>query len=255
MKRRVLFLMAVCLLLLPTVATAQESEPTYYTFVAQWAIAREQWTAFTSHFEQNIRPVMERMANEGALVGWGAFEVLVHGEDGITHGTWWVSRTVAGIERTRIELLKLAPIPAMTSATRHEDYFLSSLTHGSKPVQASTGYLYVSSYMVKPGRGGDWKQLWDRFTKPVYDELLANGTVLFYGIDAEDVHLRDPGLRFVVYVTPNAEAEDKVAAAFEAANAKRSAEERRAIGTAFADVLEPGTHRDFFSRVVRFSHK
>lgn len=257
MKKGKSIAIVVCALaaLLGSVAQAQQQEPTYYTYVAEWAIERTQWGEFVNHFERSSRPVLERMMADGTIVGWGAFESVVHVPGETTHGIWWVSRTIAGIERVRAELIRQDPGPALLSAKLHRDYFLSSELHQAKAGSGSGGYLSVSSYLMQPGKGSQWRQLWDKYRKPVLEELLANGTLLFYGIDSEDVHTTDPGLRFVVTVTPGAEAEDKIAAAFTAANSKRSPEERQAIGAAFADVLQPGTHRDFFARIIAWAHQ
>jgi hypothetical protein len=257
MKKAKSIAIVVCVLaaLLGSVAQAQQQEPTYYTFVAEWAIERSQWGEFVNFFERSSRPVLERMMADGTIVGWGAFESVVHVPGETTHGIWWVSRTIAGIERTRAELVRQDPAPAMLSAKLHRDYFLSSQLHQAKAGNVAGGYLSVASFFIQPGKGGQWRQLWDKYDKPVLEELLANGTLLFYGIDTEDVHTTDPGLRFVVTVSPSAEAEDKVAAAFAAANSKRSPAEQQAIRAAFADVLQPGTHRDFFARILAWAHK
>ncbi|MCL6481288.1 MAG: hypothetical protein K6U02_06140 [Firmicutes bacterium] len=256
MRRRNRWGYAVCvLLLLGSLAQAQQPEPTYYTAVAEWAIERAQWGEFISHFERNSRPVLERMLADGTIVGWGAFEAVVHLEGESTHGIWWTSRTIAGIERTRAELIRLPRSPALLSARMHRDYFLNAALHKAKAGSGSGGYLYVSSYLVQPGKGQQWRQLWDKYRQPVLDELLASGVLVIYGIDTEYVHTADPGLRFVVYVSANAEAEDKIAAAFAAAAGKRSAEENRAITDAFGEVLQAGTHRDFFARLIAWAHK
>jgi hypothetical protein len=247
---------AVCvLLLLGSLARAQPQEPAYYTFVAEWAIERTQWGEFISNFERNSRPVLERMLADGTIAGWGAFETVVHLDGEPTHGIWWVSRTIAGIERTRAEMIRQAQSPALLSARMHRDYFLSSALHKARAGSGSGGYLYVSSYLVQPGKGQQWRQLWDKYQQPVLDELLASGVLVFYGIDTEYVHTADPGLRFVVVGSASAEAEDRIAAAFAAAAGKRSAEENRAISAAFGEVLQAGTHRDFFVRLIAWAHK
>ncbi len=247
---------AVCvLLLLGSLTQAQQQEPTYYTFVAEWAIERAQWGEFVNNFDRNQRPVLERMLADGTIVGWGAFETVVHLDGVATHGIWWVSRTIAGIERTRTELIRQVQSPALLSARMHRDYFLSAALHKAKAGSGFGGYLSVSSYLIQPGKGQQWRQLWDKYQQPVLDELLASGVLVFYWINTERVHTTDPGLRFVVRGSASAEAEDKVAAAFAAAAGKRSAEENRAISAAFEEVLQAGTHRDFFLRLIAWAHK
>jgi len=246
----------VCLsLLAPLVATAQQQEPDLYTFVAQWAVPRAQWDEFTASYEKNFRPVLERMMANGTIISWGSFAWTVHDDSGLTHGTWWQANSIGAIERTREELVKLPPAPGMLAATKHRDLLLRQLIRRARATGPTGGYLWVSSSQVKPGKGQEWRELGDKYGKPLYDELLANGTITFYSVDVEYVHTYDPGLRYVVYITPTADGVDKVRAAIVARNQKRSAEENRAIGDAFAEVTVAGTHRDFFARILAYAQK
>jgi hypothetical protein len=242
----------LCLALLsPALVQAQQAEPPVYTFVAEWEIARDKWDQFHTDWEKNSRPVLERLSANGTLVNWGTFATVVHEDGNITHGTWWAATSIAGIERARTELIK-QPNPTLASATKHHDYLLRSLTRGTRATGPASGYLWVSSAMVQPGKGQDWRAHWDKYSKPVYEQLLKDGTITYYAVEVEQVHTQASGRRFVVYITPGADGVDKVNAAFQAANQKRSEEERRAIGSALGDMTVAGTHRDFFAWVASY---
>jgi hypothetical protein len=237
-------------------AAAQPADQTSYTFVAQWQVPRAQWATFVSDFEKNTRPVLEKLAANGTLVGWGAFETIVHTEDGPTHGTWLAATSASGIERARLELLKTASATSsLAAATVHRDYYLRSLVGNGKPSSGSGAYLTVSSQLVKPGQGAEWRKNWEKFFKPAFDDLVSQGLLVGYSIDVEDVHTDSPGWRHVVTLSPNIEAEDKIAAAFEALDAKRSPEERKTMSAAAQAMLEPGVHRDMYARVIQYWSK
>ena len=257
MSRFFRFVLAVlCLgLFVPAAATAQQSEPAVFTFVAEWAVPRAQWDEFIANWEKNTKPVLERNTANGTLLSWGVSATVVHTPDYPTHSVWWQGTSNAAIERVREELIKQPPSPAIVAATRHRDLLLRSIAHKAKAVAPSSGYLYVSTYLVKPGEGQKWRELWDKYNKPLMDDQLAKGNISYYVIQVEDVHTENPNTRWVVSIYPNAEAMDRLDAAFDAVDQKRSAEERRAIGAAFAEVLAPGTHRDFFARVLSWWHK
>jgi hypothetical protein len=247
---------ALSALLAATGAAAQPASPTTYTFVAEWQVPRAEWATYTTDFEKNTRPVLERLSADGTLVGWGAFETVVHTEHGPTHGVWWSSSKVAGIERARAELIKASVASSsLAAATSHRDYYLRTVLGNGKSASGTGGYISVSTYLVKPGKAQEWRQLWEKYSKPTYDDLVAKGAMTAWSIDVEDVHTENPGLRMVVSISPNAEAEDTIAQAFEAAGAKRSAEEQREIGEAFAATLEPGAHRDAYMRLIRYWSK
>ncbi len=257
MSKRVSLLLAMLALMLlaPLAASAQQQEPPTFTYVSEWAVPRAQWLEYQAAREKNTKPIFEKMLADGTIIGWGMYTTAVHDESGITHGVWYEATSIAALERVLGEFLKLPPSPMQLAATKHHDYLLRSTLHRSKAASGSNGYLWVSSTQVQPGKGQEWRELWDKYTKPIYDELLADGTILGYWIDVEQVHTDNPNWRYVVYLAPNADAVGKVGAAFEAAGQKRGAEANRGIGRAFADVTVAGVHRDFFARVTHYAQK
>jgi len=61
-----------------------------------------------------------------------------------------------------------------------------------------TRYNYVK---VKPGKGGDYRKVWEKYNKPVLDKLVADGTVLAYGLAVEEVRTDGDFTHFVWYAT------------------------------------------------------
>ncbi len=252
-------LFAGMLLLFSTIAAAQQpaappQEPPVYTYVASWGVPRQQWDAFTAYAQQNTRPVLERLAANGAIISWGIFSTYVHEIDGETHGVWWSAPTLAGIERARAELISRPPSPAITAA-KHRDYLFRSLVHRSRTTQPTAGVLLVSESLVLPGKGQDWRQLWEKYNRPVLDQLFANGTLTSYELEVEQVHTTDPGMRFVVYTAPSMDAVDKVNAAIAAAGSSRTPEEQRTIGQSFLALIDGKAHRDYMASVSAYMYK
>lgn len=245
----------LCLgLLMPTAASAQQPAPTGYTFVAEWDVPRDKWVEIAAFAEKNWRPLLERLVADGTLVNFGIYETVVHAPEEMTHGLWWSSATMAGIEKARLEAIKVPPAPGLVGA-KHRDYFLRSLIWKSRPGSGSGGYLRVATSVVQPGKGTQWRALWEKYTQPFYEEMIANGTFGAYGVQLEQVVTADPGVRMVVSVAPNAEALDKAAAASNALTAKRSQDERDAITAAFGQVTVPSASRSYLARIVYSSSK
>jgi hypothetical protein len=258
MSRNLLPSLALAAVSLATPAFAQTppaDAPRPYTFVAQWDVPRAQWGTFVSDFEKNTRPVLEKLAADGTLTSWGAYETVVHTADGMTHGVWWGSLTYAGIEKARAELVKSAAAStSLAAATGHRDYLLRSQAGAGKP-GSGTAAMIVSTFVVRPDQGQQWRQLFDKYTKTTYDDLVASGAALGYSLHTEDMHTDNPGVRFVVLIAASAEGLDKARAATDAVNAKRTPEERRAIGLQMDATMEPGTHRDIYTNVIRYWQK
>jgi hypothetical protein len=221
-----------------------------YTFVAQWQIPRANWATFVGDFEKNTKPILEKLGADGTLTSWGAFEHIVHSPNGATHGVWWSGTSYAAMEKARIALVQAsAASTSLASATAHYDFYFHSIAGNGKPASGA-GYLNVSSYLLKPGKGQEWKQLWDKYNKPAYDELVAKGLLLGYAIDAEDVHTDNPGWRSVVTVVASAEADDQVTAAFDALDAKRTPEERKTMELMMDGLMDRTAHRDIYARII-----
>jgi hypothetical protein len=255
MFTRVLLGFLVLVAAVAPAAAQQPAPPTVYTFVAEWQIARPQWPTFTADFEKNVRPVLEKLSAGGTLVGWGGYETIVHTPDGFSHGIWWQATSYAAIEQARAQLLVAgAASTAVTTATSHRDFYLRAIAGNAKP-GSGTGYLTVSQYQVKPGQGQAWKQLWEKYNKALSDELVAKGTAMAWSIDVEDSHTDNPNIRMVVGLSPSAEADDQINAAFDAAEAKMSPDELKTRQLMFDNVLEPGTHRDLYAKVIRYWQK
>lgn len=250
MLRRILALpAAICLpVLVPFLALAQQAEQPTYTFVAEWTVPRAQWAEFTSFWDKNAKPVLDRRVSDGTLIEWGRTAAVVHTEEGPTHASWWSATSIAGTQRVLEELLRIAPSPAMAGA-KHRDLFLRSLVYRTRPGGAAGGYLFLSYSQVQPGKGQQWRELWDKHTRPVLERLLADGTILGYGVDVEQVHTRHPAGRYSWILAPTAEALDKLEAAFAAAMAAPG------LGAAFREVTVPDAHRDGLERVLDYAHK
>lgn len=246
---RVTCLGALILLGSMSPALAQDDAPEPYTYVAEWTIARDQWQGYAEWAARNTRPILERLAADGTLLGWGFFETYVHTPDQSTHGLWWTAATFAGIEKTRTELVK-APFHPAAAAGAHRDYLLRVGAHGGRPGSVAGGFLYVNSQFVKPGQGSVWADLWEKNAKPVLDELVAAGALASYGVYTEDVHTETSTQRMIVTISTSAAAEDQIEAAFTAASAKRTEAERETLAQKNRELTDAPAHRDYMARVT-----
>lgn len=254
-----------CLVGLAVVSTVRaEDQPVVYTRVAQWQIARPHWSAYEKDLKKNTVPVMEKLLADGVITEFGADRTTVHTPDGYTHSTWFSARSLASLEKALETLIesdnKLTPEERRKqdtdfAGTRHADLLLRSVMYRNRTVKTDKGYGTVSVQKMQPGKAQEYQELFDKYTKPVLEQLYKDGAVTAYGIDAELVHTGDPRLRFFWQILPDAEALDKVEAAFEASRQKRSPEERRAIGQAFAELRDAAAHRDSQASIIQYSAK
>jgi len=115
----------------------------------------------------------------------------------------------------------------------------------------AAGILPITRYhfvKVKPGKGGEYRATWEKYNKPVFDKLLADGVVLAFGLAAEEVKTDGDFTHFVWMATANMSGLDKIAAAFAADRARRTEAERSQITEAFTSVTDPDMSRSMVTR-------
>ena len=130
-----------------------------------------------------------------------------------SRSTWWSAKSQAAVEQALEALVaaeaKLSPEERKKqdtdfAGTKHADLLLRSAFYKSRTIKADRGYGLFYAVKVLPGKGHEWRALWDEYTKPIFEKLYAEGTVTGYGIDVEQVHPADPGMRFEWHIVPNA---------------------------------------------------
>ena len=254
---------AASLLALAVVSTARAQDPpVVYTRVAQWQIARPSWGAYEKDNKKNFVPVMEKLLADGVITEFGADRTTVHTPDGYTHSNWFCSTSLANLEKALDALVeserKLTPEERRKqdtefAGTKHADLILRSVAYHNRTVKTEKGYESLSAQKIQAGKVQDYMALYDKYTKPVLEQLYKDGALTAYGVDAELIHTGDPAFRYFWQVLPDADALDKVQAAFNAVREKRTPEERRAIGQAFAELTDGAAHRDSQSSVTYYS--
>ena len=185
------------------------------------------------------RPLLERPVADGTLTDLGIHETVVHQAEDLSHGRWWSSTSLAGIEKARLAATRIPPAPGLAAA-KHPDGFVRSLIWKSRPGSGSGGHLHVATSVIQPGKGAQWRARWETYTQPFYDEQVSGGTLSAYGVQLERVVTASPGVRMMVSILPSAEALDKTQSASNALNAKRGQDQRDAVTAAFNQVTLPG---------------
>jgi hypothetical protein len=241
------FALALSVALQATPAWAQDQ--TYYTYVSEWSIPRAQWGAFEKERDQQ-NSAMQRLVADGTIIAWGSDANYVHTEDGYTHEDFFVATSRAGILKALETLRPPATGGAYTSATRHRDYFMHTLVHGGKTSSGNSGYLRVAEWQVKPGQGDAFVDHFKKYIQPTLDSEIADGTILMYNFDNEDIHGDAPGAFFLAIVYPNAEAMDKAYARMQS-----DSKTNPAVGQVISNLTVAEAHRDALSKLSAFQHK
>jgi phytoene dehydrogenase-like protein len=221
--------------------------------------------------------VRDKLMADGVVLAWGVETPILRHPGGTTHLIWFSVANWAGVEKVldgmEAQLAKLAAEeakaaeearrkkrkPAMTTAERTREVFDMSKTrdwltrdlvsgYGPPPAAGVLPFTRYNFVKVKPGKGGDYRRAWEKYNKPVYDKLVADGVVLAYGLAAEEVKTDGDFTHFVWVGTANMAAADKIGPVFAADRARRSEEERNAISDLFLSLTEPDKSRSIVTR-------
>jgi hypothetical protein len=223
-------------------------------------------------------PVRDKLMTDGVVNAWGIETPIMRYPGGTTHLIWFSVENWAGVEKVLnamdAQLAKLAAEegkvstgskskPGQTTAERIRDVFDMSKTRdwltrdlvfavNPSPPAGVLPYTRYGFVKVKPGKAADYRRAWEKYNKPVYEKLLADGSLLGYGLAVEDVKTEGEWTHFTWSAIANLAAGDKVAAAFSADRMRRSDEERAAITELFASLTEPDKARGMVTRSVVF---
>ncbi len=258
--RKSLFAFAVVLLAAVSVA-AQEIRPVSYLaeFRVNWWRGHEaaDWINLVKKYD---KPFLDKLMADGTVLAWGVDGAVIRREEGTTYLIWVVTADYAGMDKvyagfnatwvytTPEDLARYFEVASLSNL--HEHILRSILRNVSQAPPAAHPYRTYSGFKVKPGKGSEWRRLFEKYKKPVLDKLVADGAIYGYGVDVEDFHTEDPGWHWLWVVTTTLAAFDKIDAAFDAANQEWSEKERAAIAEEFGDVTEAGAHRDYLYRTV-----
>lgn len=225
--------------------SAVKEKPPMYSYVGNWAIPRAQWAEMEKSVAGDQKLLEQAVAN-GTIVAFGNDRSLVHQADGFTHDDWWSSMSMAGILNVLDQFQKSgnSVTPVLSSSTKHLDSMYVSRYYNWRSGSAKDAYTSGASYRFKPDAPADALDMLSKnLFVPLFEKLLADGSILEYEIDTEAVHTEAPGAFWIFFIAPTAEGLDKAIAARQ--------EMQRANplgGPAFGNLVDFSAHRDFLAR-------
>lgn len=279
MRFRKLALLAVVMLWGISAYAQQAMQP--LTFWSEYTVKAGKEADFVELVKTVGQPVRDKLMADGVILAWGLSTSVLRGHDTNTHAIWYAVADWASIEKVQgamaAQMAKLndeakasqgaakkGQKPAMSFTERTAEILDIEKTHdfvtrdivfavGTAPMAA--GMLPYTRYnftKVKPGKASDYREAWEKYNKPVLDKLLADGTVLAYGLAVEEVKTTGDMTHFTWYAVKNMDAFDKVRNAFNADRDHRSKEERDAIAASFLQAIDPDASRAEVDRAIIF---
>lgn len=252
-KRIAASIILIALLVIPSGVAQQSPQaipatPRTFRFISEWKVPRKSIQVFAAELEKNVRPILQRMMQDEIVFDYGTYMTIIKEDDGSTNGYWFEIPTMAALQKVLDELAKLPPSAIGDSAIKQHDYLLRNHLRVAKPSSGSNGYLYFHSSLIQPGKSAQWRQWWDRYQRPRYEKYLADGLITMYEFDSGEMHTMDPNWWYLVWVSPTADALDKM-------NLIKGAQFTLEERGDFEAVVVAGSHRDYFARAISYASK
>jgi hypothetical protein len=283
-KRLFLCLFAMLLSCISVVAqqsqTAAQSQMQPLTFWYGYTVNPGKEDEFLDLVKTVGQPVRDKLMADGVILAWGVQSSLLRVPGGRTHYIWYAVADYAGLEKVdtamRAQIAKLTEEAAKSGAAKKgqkpaaaapmarlaeiadlsktHDFLTRDLVIGLSS-SAPANVLPFSRYnfvKVKPGKAGDYRKAWEKYNKPIFDKLLADGVILAYGVAVEDVRTEGDFTHFVWYDVKDLASFDKVRTAFLADREHRSQEEQDAITHLFVSLTDVDASRSEVGRSLIF---
>ena len=278
MKTRVFFCAFLMLMACFVTAAQQQNQP--LTFWYEYHVTPGKEEEFLNLVKTVGQPVRDKLMAEGVVLAWGVESPLLRLPDAATHLIWYSVADYAGVEKVdaamRAQIAKMTEeaakgssgkkgaaagagpmeqIRAITDFAKTHDYLTRDLVQVIGPTMPPAGTLPWVRYgfvKVKPGKGADYRKAWENYNKPVFDKLVADGTLLAFGLAVEDVRTEGDWTHYTWLATKDLASQDKVRAAFLADRAKRSPEEQASITDLFTSLTDPDAARTELVRSLIF---
>ena len=278
MKKR-LFFCFLALLFSCISAAAQQAAPQPLIFWYVYTIQPGKEDDFLDLIKTVGQPVRDKLMAEGVVQAWGVQASMLRVPGTGTHWIWYEVADWSGIAKVdgamRAQIAKVSAgdsgaaagkkgtkpagtvndrLREIADMSKVHDYVTRTLVTNESPT-SPPGVLPFTRYnfvKVKPGKGGDYRKAWEKYNKPVLDKLIADGVILGYGLEVEEVKTSGDFTHFVWIDTKDMAAMDKFRAAFIADRDHRSQEEQDTIANLFASLLEADASRSNVARSLIF---
>jgi hypothetical protein len=207
-------------------AAVPKEKPRLYRYESYWTIPPAHWGDIDKDNAASNQKALAPALADGTLVGYGDDENLVRSREAFTHSNWWLANSTAGV----LKVLDAFEKGGASSSSR----LINSTQHWTQK-------YYTQFYNWKAGAwkgayGKRWTLTLRRginpddamralawFYVPLFESLLADGTIVEYDIDTEEVFgysADSAGQVIMAYVTPTADGWTKVGKALTAAYEK-----------------------------------
>ncbi len=205
---------------------AVKEKPRLYRFESYWTFPPTHWGDVDKDNATSSQKALAPALADGTLLGYGDDENLVRSREAYTHSNWWLANSTADVLKVLDAFEKggASSSSRLIGSTQHwtQKYYSPFYNWKAGSWKGAYGKRWV--FMLRRGIDpDDAMRALASFYVPLFESLLADGTIVEYEIDREEVFgysADSAGQVLMSYVTPTADGSAKVGKAFTAAYEK-----------------------------------
>jgi hypothetical protein len=205
---------------------AVKEKPLLIRYESYWTFPPAHWGDVDKDNATSNQKALAPALADGTLVGYGDDENLVRSREAYTHSNWWLANSTAGVLKVLDAFEKggASSSSRLINSTQHWTQKYYSKFYNWKAGSWKGAYGRRWALMLRRGVDPDEAmRALASFYVPLFESLLADGAIVEYEIDREEVFgysADSAGQVIMAYVTPTADGWTKVSKAFTAAYEK-----------------------------------
>jgi hypothetical protein len=209
---------------------AVKEKPLLIRYESYWTFPPPHWGDVDKDNATSRQKALAPALADGTLVGYGDNENMVRPREAFTHSNWWLANSYAGGRKVLDAFEKggASSSSRLINSTQHWTQRYYSQFYNWKAGSWKGAYGKRMAWVLRRGIDPDEAmRALASFYVPLFESLLADGTIVEYEIDREEVFgysADSAGQVIMAYVIPNviptADVGTKVANAFNAAYEK-----------------------------------
>jgi hypothetical protein len=230
-------------------ATAQESGPISWLAFETTKSGKSRDLIGATIMEDG--PMYDELLANGTLMSWGIAIPITHmPTDHMNFMLWATMADWSKVSDLEAGFMKLfaSRAPEQTAASMkayndavvegsHHDWIIRHHVHQVGPGDQAPKYFRIGYYKATPGNFDKLTEFYEKHIQPVYEKLLADGTITGFGLSTQEIHGVGDWTHIGWYTMSNLGSIDTVQAAVDAAFTKE-------MGAEIGPMMDPSAHWD-----------
>ncbi len=246
---------------------AEEMQP--ITLVSSFHVEFGKEGEFLKVIEDFDAPMFADLMEKGLVLSWGVSSPFLHQPEQATHSLWWTCPSMADMDEVlaAMEVHErkffeenpevIQQMMGIIDLPKHYDSIYRDLVHryGTPPSAGSKPYTWIFSAKAKPGHDDEYVKLWKKYSKPVLDNMIEDGSVSAYGLSIQEVRRTDEFTHFMWMTIPDFAAYEKARSTYLKSFAERSEEANKVLRDSYLEIAYPEASRGLVLREHIFHTK